>query len=317
MRGWRKTVVELAPLLAILALLVLIFGLGSKHFLSPRTFATIAHRIPPLAVLAAGMTLVLVAGGIDLSVGSVLALAGAVAGVVLADWQWPVGAALLAGAVVGLTAGLVNGALTVGLRIPSFIVTLGMLELARGLAYLVTSSQTKYLGAAVEGLARPWGGSGVSWAVVSALAVVVGAQTILTRTVFGRRLVAVGTNAEASRLAGVEPGPVRIAVFAASGMLAGFAGVLYASRLGAADPNAGVGMELSAIAAVVIGGTSLQGGRGSVVLSLLGVLVVATLEAGLAQTGASEPVKRVVTGVAIVLAVLIDAVRHRGERRSG
>lgn len=310
-RKWRRTFWELAPLVVILAALVLAFGLGSKHFWSLRTFTTLANRVPTLAVLATGMTLVLIGGGIDLSVGSVLALAGAVVGVAIADWHWPLAAAMWLGVGVGLAAGLVNGAITVGARIPSFIVTLGMLELARGLSYMTTSSQTKYLGSAVEGLARPWGGSGLSWAVVIAAVVIVAAQLVLSRSVFGRHLVAVGTNPNATRLAGVNPGPVQIAVFAISGMLAGLGGALYASRLGTSDPNAGTGLELAAIAAVVIGGTSLQGGRGSVIHSFLGVLVVATLEAGLAQVGASEPTKRVVTGVAIVLAVLVDALRTR------
>jgi ribose transport system permease protein len=199
---------------------------------------------------------------------------------------------------------------SVRLGIPSFIVTLGMLEITRGLAYLATNSQTKYIGASVEGLARPLGQSGLSPAFLLAVLVVVAGQLVLARTVFGRYLIAIGTNEQAVRLAGINPRPVKIAVFALLGLLTGLAAAFYTSRLGSSDPNAGVGLELSAIAAVVIGGTSLMGGRGSVVSSFFGVLIIATLEAGLAQVGASEPTKRVITGLVIVIAVVLDAWRH-------
>jgi ribose transport system permease protein len=219
--------------------------------------------------------------------------------------------AAAAGLGCGLLCGVATGVTSVAWRIPSFIVTLGMLEIARGLAYLTTSSQTKYIGSAVEGLAAPVAGLVVSPAFLIALLIIVAAQVVLTRTVFGRYLVAIGTNEPAVRLAGIDPRPTKIAVFALLGLLTGLGGVFYTSRLGSSDPNAGVGLELSAIAAVVIGGTSLMGGRGSVVNTFFGVLIIATLEAGLAQVGASEPTKRVITGVVIVSAVILDAWRHR------
>jgi ribose transport system permease protein len=185
------------------------------------------------------------------------------------------------------------------------------LEIARGLAYVATQSQTKYIGSAVEGLATPVAGLAVSPAFLIAVLVVVAGQVVLSRTVFGRYVVAIGTNEPAVRLAGIDTAPVKVAVFALLGVLTGLASVFHTSRLGSSDPNAGVGLELSAIAAVVIGGTSLLGGRGSVVNSFFGVLIIATLEAGLAQVGASEPAKRVITGVVIVGAVILDAWRHR------
>ena len=298
-------------MLAIWIGLLLLFGALSQNFLTMRTLSTVANRIPTLAVIAAGMTLVLIIGGIDLSVGSVLGLCGAVLGVALVDHAWPLwaGAALCMG--IGLAAGTLNGLVSVRLGIPSFIVTLGMLEIARGLAYLTTNSQTKYIGADVEGLSRPIGALGISPAFVVAVVVIIAGQIVLSRTVFGRYLVAIGTNEQAVRLAGINPRPPKIAVFALLGLLAGLGAVFYTSRLGSSDPNAGVGLELSAIAAVVIGGTSLMGGRGSVVKSFFGVLIIATLEAGLAQVGASEPAKRVITGLVIVVAVVLDAWRHR------
>jgi ribose transport system permease protein len=305
-----KKLVEYLAMLMIWLGLVLLFGLLSHNFLSERTFVTLANRIPALAVIAAGMTLVLIIGGIDLSVGSVLGLCGAVVGLALVNYHLPFSVAIFLGLGVGLAAGTLNGLVSVYLGIPSFIVTLGMLEIARGLAYLTTNSQTKYIGGAVEGLSTPFAGLPVSPAFLLAVLVIVAGQVVLARTVFGRYLIAIGTNESAVRLAGINPRPLKVAVFALLGLLTGLGGVFFTSRLGSSDPNAGVGLELSAIAAVVIGGTSLMGGRGSVVNSFFGVLIIATLEAGLAQVGASEPTKRVITGLVIIGAVILDAWRH-------
>lgn len=302
---------EYGVLLMVWIALLLLFGSLSQNFLTASTFQTLANSIPTLTVVAVGMTLVLIIGGIDLSVGSVLGLGGAVMGVAMVDWHWSFLASAALCALIGLCAGLVNGWVSVRLAIPSFIVTLGMLEIARGLAYLATRSQTKYIGAPIESLSNSMAGLGCSPAFVISLAVVAAGQIVLSRTVFGRQLIAIGANERAVRLAGIDPRPAKIVVFALIGLLAGVGSVFYSSRLGASDPNAGSGLELSAIAAVVIGGTSLMGGRGSIVNSFFGVLIIATLQAGLAQIGASEPAKRVVTGSVIVAAVVLDAWRHR------
>jgi ribose transport system permease protein len=300
---------DYAPMILIWLGLVLLFGILSDHFLTSRTLATLASQVPPLAIIACGMTLVLIIAGIDLSVGSTLALASAMLGVALIDWELPLILAILVAVITGGLTGLFNGAVSVYLRIPSFIVTLGTLEIARGLAYLATDSQTKYLGIALEPMARPLPGIGVPLSFLIALVVILIGQFVLSRTTYGRYLIAIGTNENAVRLAGVPTAKKKILVFAITGLLTGLAAVFFTSRLGSADPNAGVGMELSAIAAVVIGGTSLMGGRGSIINSFIGVLIIATLGAGLAQIGASEPSKRVVTGLVIVLAVTIDALR--------
>jgi len=152
---------------------------------------------------------------------------------------------------------------------------------------------------------------GLSPSILLAVAVAGVGQLILSRTVFGRYVVAIGTNEEAMRLAGVDPRPKKIAVFVLMGALAALAGLMQISRLEAADPNAGIGIELQVIAAVVIGGTSLMGGRGSVINTFFGVLIVAVLEAGLAQVGASDPAKRIITGCVIIAAVLLDVYRNR------
>lgn len=298
-------------LLLVLAALLAYFHWRSQYFLTGSTLVSIANGIPDLLVVAVGMTLVLIAGGIDLSVGSVMALAASVLGLALTRWGWSLPAAVAAALAVGAGCGAVNGVLSVGWRVPSFIVTLGMLEIARGAAYLATDSQTVYLGARVEAVGRPLPGVGLSPAFVAAVAVVVIVQVVLTRTVFGRHVVAVGTNEEAVRLSGVDPRPTKVAVFVLAGLAAALGGWFSTARLASADPNGAVGLELAAIAAAVIGGTSLLGGRGSALGTFLGVLIIAVLQTGLTQTGASEPAKRVITGVVIVLAAITDAYRAR------
>jgi ribose transport system permease protein len=308
-------IAEYLGMLAVLALLVALFSALSEHFFSRITFTTIANQIPALTVIAVGMTLVLIVAGIDLSVGSVMALGAAVLAVTRVEWQVPPVAAIVACLVVGLAAGLANGFVTVRWAVPSFIVTLGMLEIARGGAYLVTESRSVFLGAAVGAVGVPLRGIGLSPAFLLAVVVVVAAQILLSKTILGRHMIAIGTNAEAVRLSGIDPGPVIVTVFALSGLLSGLAGVFHVAYLESADPNAGIGLELSAIAAVVIGGTSLMGGRGSVVSSFLGVVIIAVLQTGLAQVGATEPAKRIVTGAVIVAAVILDAYRHSLGRR--
>ncbi len=297
-------------MLVFLAVMVAAFGLKTEHFLTRQTFVTIANQTPDAIALAVGMTFVLIVAGIDLSVGSVLALSSAVLGVAILRGHWPVWAAILAALGTGTLCGLLNGVVTVAWRLPSFIVTLGMLEIARGATYLVTRSQTQYIGAPIERVGEV-SLMGLSLPFLVALALVVLGELVLTRTVFGRYMIAVGTNEEAVRLSGIDPRPIKVAVFALCGLLSALAAVAQTSRLASADPNAGTGAELQAIAAVVVGGTSLMGGRGSVVRSLLGVLIIAVLGSGLAQVGASEPAKRVITGGLIVVAVILDYYRGR------
>lgn len=302
---------DLVVLFAVWGALVLLFGETSAGFLTVATLGSVANRIPALMVTATGMTLLMVTGGIDLSVGSVLGFCGAMVGVVMVNFGWGLPAAIACAVALGLALGAVNGLVSVKLRLPSFIVTLGMLEIARGLAFLATHSQTKYIGAGIEGIGTPIAGWIVSPAFLLAVLIVVLGQVILSYTVFGRHLIAIGANREAAGISGIPIDAPRVWVHAITGGLAGLAAVFNCSRLGAADPNAGVGFELSVIAAVVVGGTSLLGGRGSVAKTFLGVLIVATLEAGLVQIGASEPIKRIVTGVVIVTAVLADSWRRK------
>jgi ribose transport system permease protein len=302
-------------MLIVLGVLVLLFGLLSRHFWTWRTLQSVVNQVPDLMVVAVGMTLVVIGGGIDLSVGSVLALSGAVLGIAMADWGWPMVPALAMCLAVGAACGSLSGLVSVLWSIPSFIVTLGMLEVARGAAYLATDSQTKYIGPRIEPVAQPIPGLGISPAFLFAMGVVLIGQILLTRTVWGRHVVAIGANEQAARFAGIATRRVKLMTFVISGLLAAAGAVFQVARLSTADPNGGVGLELAAIAAVVIGGTSLMGGQGSVPRSSLGVLIIAVLQTGLAQVGATEPVKRLITGAVIVLAVIAD-VHRRSWRRA-
>ena len=298
-------------IIASLLLLILFFGFSSENFFSAITLTTILNQLPALTVVTVGMTLVLIVAGIDLSVGSVLGLCAAVVGMSAIHLGMPLWLACIVGIGAGLLCGALNGFLVAWFSLPAFIVTLGMLEMARGLAYMTTASQTVYIGADIQAIALPLPYIGVSPALVVSILIVVIAHLVMTRTVLGRYLVAIGTNQKAASMSGIDPKPYRMLVLAVSGALAGLAGIFNAAYLGSADPNAGIGMELSAIAAAVIGGTSLMGGRGSIVGAFAGVLIIAVLQNGLAQIGVTEPTKRLITGAVIIVAVLIDQWRAR------
>jgi len=308
-RRYNRLLADYVGLAAVLVVLVLFFSLQAQHFFSATTFRTIANQIPDAVILAVGMTFVLIIAGIDLSVGSVLALCSGVLGRLLVRGL-PLIPAILVCLAAGSACGAVNGRLVIGWRLPAFIVTLGMMEAARGGAYLVTGSQTQYIGATIERVADI-ALFGLNLPFLIAILVVLAGQLVLSGTVLGRHMLALGANEETARLSGIRTRLIKLVVYTASGMLAAVAAVIHCSRLTAADPNAGAGYELQAIAAVVIGGTSLMGGRGSVVNTFFGVVIIAVLESGLVQIGAQEPIKRLVTGCVIVIAVVVDYYRHR------
>jgi ribose transport system permease protein len=307
---WRSVVADYLGLVVALAALILIFGFTTRNFLSADNFRAIANQIPAAMLVATGMTFILIIAEIDLSVGSVLGLCSAVLGVALAQWQISLWLAVPLTLAVGLACGAFNGAVSLRWRLPSFIVTLGMLEMARGGAHAVSGSRTQFIGSDVAGIAETYF-VGLSLPFLLAVAVVVVAQLVLTRTVFGRYLIAIGTNEEAVRLSGIDPRPIKLTVFLVTGFLVAMAAVIDTSRIQSANPNAGTGFELQAIAAAVIGGTSLMGGRGSVVSTFFGVLIIAVLNSGLAAVGARDETKRLITGAVIIAAVILDQYRHR------
>lgn len=305
-----RAIADYAGLVGVIILLIAVFGCSTQYFFTLDTFRNIANQIPDALVVATGMTFVMIAAGIDLSVGSVIALSGAVLGVCTEQLHWPLPIAIMACLATGLLCGLINGLVTVRWNLPSFIVTLGMLEMASGAAYLVTRSNTIYISANIESF-NSISLFGFSLPFLIAMLIVIAGHIVLTRTVFGRHLLALGANPESARLSGIRTRPITVAVFAASGLMAGVAGFFQCIRLNSANPNAGIGFELQAIAAVVIGGTSLMGGRGSVINSFFGVLIIAILGVGLFTLGAQDSTKRLVTGAVIVAAVILDYYRHR------
>lgn len=308
--GWRSLLADYIGLVLALALLIVVFSLATQHFFSPETFRTIANQIPAAMLVATGMTLILIVAEIDLSVGSVLGLCGAVVGVAMTQWNWPLWAALSGALLAGIGCGAFNGLISVRWRLPSFIVTLGMMEMARGGAHALTQSQTQYIGSAIERIAAT-AILGLSLPFLVAVLVIVAGQVTLSHAVFGRYMLAVGANEQAARLSGIDPRRIKFFVFVIAGMLVGLAAIIDTSRFQSANPNAGSGYELQAIAAAVIGGTSLMGGRGSIVRTFFGVLIIAVLNSGLASVGAKDEIKRLVTGAVIIAAVIVDYYRHR------
>jgi ribose transport system permease protein len=306
-----RSLLQYGGLVAVLALLVLVFSLSTNNFFQLQTFVTIANSNADLIFVSVGMTLVLIVGGIDLSVGSLLALGSSVLGVLMAQHEWGLWAALPVCLLAGAVCGFFNGMVSVWFSIPSFIVTLGMLEMARGATKWITESKTIYIGRPVEAFGEPFEWLPLSPAFLTAVAIVLTGQFLLTRTVFGRYCIAIGTNREAVRMSGVRTKPITVTAFVISGLLCGLAALSQTSRLSSADPNAAVGLELYAIAACVIGGTSLMGGRGSVIATFIGVLIIAVLQTGLAQLGVDDAIKQMVTGGVIIMSVLLDALRRR------
>ncbi|MCA9085807.1 MAG: ABC transporter permease [Planctomycetaceae bacterium] len=314
---WQRFVVgEHTALVIVLGLLIAFFGSQSRYFLSTATLTAVINQIPALTLVAIGMTFVLITGGIDLSVGSLLALSSSTLAVLIVQHSWSIWLAVPAALMCGGLCGLVNGSVSVLAGIPSFIVSLGVLQVARGLAYVLTDSTLLYIDvrSGIQSIGRSLPGLKVSPAFLTAIVTVLAGQFVLHRTLFGRYSMAIGFNETVVKLSGVNTRRVRIGAFVLSGVLAAAAGVVEASRLSAGDPNGAIGFELYAIAAAVIGGTSLMGGRGSMINTLLGVLIIAVLQTGLIQLGISEGAKYITTGCVIVVAVLLDASRERLQR---
>jgi ribose transport system permease protein len=303
-----------------LVLLVAVFASLSPIFFTATNITNIFTQIAINVILAVGMTFVILVGGIDLSVGSVMAFCAVVAGTVLKteglDENTAIAFALAASVAVGAACGLANGAISAFWGIPSFIVTLGMLNVARGAALQWTEARTLY---EFPDRFNEFGSStvfGVPAIFLVALALVLLGWFVLNRTVFGRLVYAVGNNEEAVRLAGHNTRLIKIAAFVIAGVAVGIGAVVYMTRLNIASPILGIGFELNAIAAVIIGGTSLSGGRGSIIGTLLGACIIGVLANGLILIGMSDFLRQMVTGAVIILAVILDVYRARLTRRA-
>jgi ribose transport system permease protein len=304
---------QVAGILPILVLICILFSVLTPNFPTPGNAVNILRQASINIVLATGMTFVILTGGIDLSVGSILGVS-AVVGVLVSLIPGIGWIAVPAALATGLLLGLLNGALIAFLDLPPFIVTLGGLTALRGVAYLVANGTTVLN----RNLNFAWIGNNylgpVPWLVVIALLVVAASWFILRQTVLGVQIYAVGGNQRAARLTGIKVNRVLLFVYGVSGLLAGLAGVMSSSRLYSATGLLGNGYELDAIAAVILGGTSFTGGIGTIPGTLLGALIIAVLNNGLTLLNMSYFWQLVVKGLVIIVAVTIDRLRRRGRR---
>jgi ribose/xylose/arabinose/galactoside ABC-type transport system permease subunit/ABC-type sugar transport system substrate-binding protein len=299
--------------LFILIGLVILFGIASPHFLSTDNLLNVMQQSAINAILGIGLTFVIISGGIDLSVGSILAFCGLVVADLLVAGHSDL-VAVTGGLLVGLGCGLLNGLITTLGRIPPFITTLGMMLIARSAAKIYSGSKP------ISGLPESFRAlsgdvAGVPVMVIVVAALYVAAHLMLTRTKLGRYTYAIGGNEQAAWLSGVPVGPYKVAIYALSGVMAGAAAVLMTSRLNAASPLSGEMYELYAIAAAVIGGVSLMGGEGRVLGTLIGALIMGTLRNGLNALNVPSALEGMVVGGVLVTAVVLDRARHRGTAR--
>jgi ribose transport system permease protein len=303
---WWDRVGILVVLLALIALMVVI----APNFASISNLLNIARAISINAILAAGMTFVILTAGIDLSVGSIVAVTGVV-GVLAAIGGLPAAVAIPLAILAGCAAGLVNGILIAYLSLAAFIVTLGTMTFLRGLAYTLTAGQPIVSSdLSFRDIGNGYLG-GIPIPVWIMIAVYLGAWFVLERTRFGRHIYAVGGNAEAARLAGVNVKGVLTSVYIIAGACAGLAGVIFAARVVSAQPTAGTGYELDAIAAAVLGGTSLSGGRGRLYGTFIGSIILGVLSTGLILLNVPFFTQLLIKGIVIIFAVAIDSLKRR------
>lgn len=304
-----------------LIIMFIVFSLASPYFLTGSNISGILIATAVNGILAMGVTFVIITGGIDLSVGTVMTLTTVMMGKVITDWGLPIPIGLLAGIATGMLAGFVNGFLIAKAKLPPFIATLGMLNVAKGLSLVISNVKPIYfvdtpvfqkiamgslfkLDALIPGLV-------INNAVLILFGAAIVASLILTKTVLGRYTFALGSNEEAARLSGVNVDRWKIIVYMTTGLFAGLAGIVMASRINSAQPALGQGYELDAIAAAVIGGTSLSGGEGTILGTIIGAFLISTLSNGLKILSVPPEWQIVVTGLIVVLAVWLDTIRRR------
>lgn len=311
-------------LMAFGALIVIFIGfsIASPYFFQFNNIVGILLATAVNGILALGVTFVIITAGIDLSVGTVMTFSAVMTGVFITFWGLPVPVGVIGGMLAGALAGFINGTLISRLKIPPFIATLGMLYVTKGLSLVISGLKPIYfndapsfrtvamgsvLGSIVPGLEIPN-------AILILFGAAIVANLILTKTVLGRYTFAIGSNEEATRLSGVNVAAWKTAVYALCGLFSGLAGVIIASRLSSAQPALGAGYELDAIAAAVIGGTSLSGGEGTIVGTIIGALLISTLTNGLSIMAVPQEWRMVVTGGIVILAVFLDILRRRQQQ---
>lgn len=308
-------------LLAFAGLIILFIGfsLASPNFFQFDNIVGILIATTVNGILALGATFVIITSGIDLSIGTVMTLSAVMTGVCVTNWGMPVPLGILVGMTTGALAGLANGIIIAKFKIPPFIATLGMLNIAKGLSLVISGLRPIYfndtpifnqiamgsvLNAIIPGLKIPN-------MVIILFGVAIIASLVLTKTILGRYTFALGSNEEATRLSGVNVDRWKMVVYTVCGLFAGLAGVLIAARLNSAQPSLGQGYELDAIAAAVIGGTSLSGGEGTILGTIIGAFIISTLTNGLRILSVPQEWQTVVTGSIVILAVYADIIRRR------
>lgn len=313
-RSWKDGALSLVKrqetgLLGVIIVLALLVSLANENFLRKDNLYNVLQTVVVVGIIAVGQTFVLIAKEIDLSVGSVLALSAVSAGAAYGNGVNP-WLAMAIGIGVGALAGLAVGSVVVLGRVSSFIVTLGMLSIARGLTQLLTGGLPQSMPSELSfiGQGRVFGGIPIS--VIIFLVLVVLGQLLLTRTVFGLRVTAIGDNDAAARTGGIPVGRTRILTFVLIGTLAGVAGIVFATQVGVAEAQAGMGYELDVIAAAVIGGASLSGGRGSIIGAFLGACLLGVLRNAFILLALSPFLQQLSIGLVIVLAALFDQWRQ-------
>jgi len=304
---------------ASLVLLLAFFSFASPVFMQTENILNILQATAVSGVLGIACTFVIITGGIDLSVGTLMTFCAVICGVFLTYWRLPMWTGVLAAIATGAICGTVSGALTAKMKIPPFIATLGMMMLLKGLSLVVSAdkpiyfndtenfymiSQDSFIGALIPSLPIPN-------AVLIFFLLAIGGSLVLNRTALGRYTFALGSNEEAVRLSGVNVDRWKIAIYGLGGAICGVAGLLIASRLNSAQPALGQGYELEAIAAVVIGGTSLSGGAGTIIGTIIGAFIMSVLTNGLRIMSVAQEWQIVVTGLIIILAVYADILRRR------
>ena len=297
--------------LVVLAIMV-ILSLATPYFLTASNLAIVARQIALSAIIGIGMTLVILLGGIDLSVGSVVAFTSVVTGFVMVTLQMPILVSILAGMAVGAFVGLVNGLLVVKTGVHSFIVTLGMMGLARGAALVITKGSTisglppEYLK-----LGQGYIANYVPIPVIIMVVIAVLFHIVLNQTTFGRRIYFIGSNGEAALLSGINVNRIKVVVFTICAGLAATEAVIETARMSTAQPASGVGYELTAIGAVIIGGASMMGGEGTILGTILGATLLGLITNGLILLGISAYWQQVFSGTIIILAVALDTWRRQ------
>jgi ribose transport system permease protein len=308
-------------IMAFGALIVLAvgFSLASPYFRTFDNFVGILLATAVNGVLGLGVTFVIITAGIDLSVGTVLTFSAVMTGVFITNMHLPIPLGILGGVLAGALAGFINGVVISRMKIPPFIATLGMLYATKGLSLVISELKPIYFNdtpafrelamGSILGKIIP--GFEIPNAVLIMFGAAIIAHLILSRTILGRYTFALGSNEEATRLSGVNVASWKTAVYSLCGLFSGLGGVLMAARLNSAQPALGAGYELDAIAAVVIGGTSLSGGEGSILGTIIGAFIISTLTNGLRILSVPQEWQMVVTGGIVVLAVYLDILRRR------